>query len=154
PAAASLAAAYQTRGAWEVALDALESIARDEPTGTTGRPAAKSGARIVWQVAHYAESGDVAVFPRLLSSARSRTGKDISLEKLQRSTEPYVTQVDRDVLATAHVSWDFANVRSRRRVEVLRLSEAALVPLIGHDDVTDMAGNPLRITRGEGELRA
>jgi superfamily II DNA or RNA helicase len=144
----SLAAAHRPRAAWEMALDTLEGLAESSPSP---EPDASAGARLAFELLLH--DGGAEIVPRKLASGRARVGKPVAVDTLLRGEHPYLTEQDRAVLALSDTVHGY--LRSGRRGPPTQvLSDKALPALVGHPRVIDVSGAPLRVTRGEGELRA
>ncbi|MCA9574358.1 MAG: DEAD/DEAH box helicase [Polyangiales bacterium] len=149
----SFAATYRSRRAWELTLDALESVA-EAVVAPDASEAKGAFPRVVWEVSVPTEKRALSITPRLVKSARAQRGTVLNLEKLQQSTEPYVTPSVREVLGCAEMHRVALDPWGKRKETVISLGYTALLQLVDDPHVVDSEGAPLRIVRAEGELRA
>ncbi len=142
----TLAACFHAREPWEVTLDSLEGLAaRLTPAPESTAPEA----HLVWEVALGKSS--VAIEPRLASGPRAARGQKVPLSRLLSGTVDAVSDRDRRVLTL--VELEELDPWSRRKKPRRVLGERALLGLVDHPNVVRVDGSPLRVSRGEPELR-
>ncbi|MCA9534087.1 MAG: DEAD/DEAH box helicase [Myxococcales bacterium] len=152
PSPGSLAAAYTVRAGWELALEALAEFAAEDQPREQKADGRGTGERLVWELSIMPRQG-VLIRALHFKTAATRVGRELRIEKLLTGDHPYLTEQDRAVLAHAEPD-ELGGSGRRARVPAMTLKPSALLALIGHDAVVDAEGQPLRVLRGEGELRA
>ncbi len=145
PPAGSLAAGYQPREAWEVALDTLEALVA-EP-GAVAEAPESDVVRILWEVS--LGRSHVSVQPRQIRGTRAKKGKKVSLAKMLDGKVEGLSDHDRRVLSFVELVERDAWSRGKK-VPVLR--ERALIGLIDHPYVARPDGTVLTVSRGEPGL--
>jgi superfamily II DNA or RNA helicase len=151
PKTGSLASAHRPRAAWEMALDSLEALVDATPAAPSEGKASRAEARLLFEL-RLLDDG-VEITPRRFASGRARVAKPIAVDALLRGEHPYLTDHDRAVLALSE-SDHLVHWSGRRGAVVQVLRDKALPALVGHPRVVDELDAPLRVSRGEGELRA
>ncbi len=149
--AGSLAAAYETRAGWELALEALAEFA-GEDADAPSRPGSGPAERLQWQL-RVSKNDGWTITPLYFKSAATRVGREVAIEKLLTGSHLYLRDIDRAVLAHAEAD-AYHGYGRRSRMTPMRLKPTAVLALVGHDSVVDEGGKALRVLRGEGELRA
>ncbi len=147
----NLAAAFRAPSAWEAALTGLEAIfASVAPAAAVNKERER---HIVWELSVYDGYGQLR--PRLCSSARARKGANVSLARLLSGKLDCLSDDDRRVLAAAEPDLGDTYYGKPRRggSRKMMLGSRALIALLGHSQVVDADGAPLRVERGQARLR-
>jgi len=149
-AQARLFTAYEAKAPWEVALESLEALTREEPKAPPAEDKKPAQRELVFRVVEV--EGQAPTVEARLRTRAGQKGKPASPARLLEGEGIDLTESDR--LALALLARVHQSSRSRGRADAAEVNRSPLLALVDHPRVVNEDGSSLAVKQKDAELRS